>query len=121
MPLPILEQRYFFASFLMCVTPSKNISAKFLVRYLNSENARSQMFVKAKSSAGIHNINSKELGAIRFFLPPLDEQKEIVRLLDDLLGQEQRTKELALKTVERVKLMKKSILARAFHGEFATN
>lgn len=52
-----------------------------------------------------------------FPLPPLEEQKEIVRVLDDLLGREQRTKDLAIKTLERIELMKKSILARAFRGE----
>ena len=52
-----------------------------------------------------------------FPLPPLEEQKEIVRVLDDMLDREQRTKDLAIKTLERIELMKKSILARAFRGE----
>ena len=52
-----------------------------------------------------------------FPLPPLDEQKEIARILDNLLGRERRTTELAGKTLERVEIMKKSILARAFRGE----
>ena len=51
------------------------------------------------------------------FLPPLAEQKEIVRLLNDLLSREQRTKYIATKTLERINLLKKSILARAFRGE----
>ena len=66
-------------------------------------------------------MRKSDLEKIPISLPPLDEQKEIVRLLDDLLGREQRTKDLALKTVERVELMKKSILARAFRGELVTN
>ena len=54
-------------------------------------------------------------------LPPLDEQKEIFRVLDDMLYREQRTKDLASKTLERVNLLKKSILARAFRGELDKN
>ena len=52
-----------------------------------------------------------------FPVPPLDEQKEIVCLLDELLGREQKTKDLAGKTLDRVEIIKKSILTRAFRGE----
>ena len=71
------------------------------------------------NSKGINlpRVSEKIILRAEIYLPPLAEQKEIVRLLDDLLGREQRTKDLALKTIERVELMKKSILARAFHGE----
>ena len=52
-----------------------------------------------------------------FPVPPLDEYKEIVRLLDDLLAKKRRTIEFAGKTLERVEMMGKSILARAFRSE----
>ena len=75
------------------------------------------------NSKGINlpRVSEKIILRAEIFLPPPEEQKEIVRLLDDLLGREQRTKELALKTVEHVELMKKLILARAFRGELGTN
>ena len=38
-------------------------------------------------------------------------------IIDDLLGREQRTKYIATKTLKRIDLLKKSILARAFRGE----
>ena len=79
------------------------------------------MFKKAKSSAGINNINSKELGAILINLPSFSEQAEIVRILDDLLAKEQQAKEAAEAVLEQIDLMKKSILARAFRGELGTN
>lgn len=75
------------------------------------------------NSNGINlpRVSEKIILRAEIYLPPLEEQKEIVRLLDDLLSREHRTKDLALKTLERVELMKKSILARAFRGEFGTN
>lgn len=79
------------------------------------------MFKKAKSSAGINNINSKELGAILINLPSFPEQTEIVRILDDLLAKEQQAKEAAEGVLEQIDLIKKSILARAFRGELGTN
>ena len=54
-------------------------------------------------------------------LPKLNEQTEIVRILDDLLAKEQRSKEAAEAVLEQVDLIKKSILARAFRGELGTN
>lgn len=115
--IPEMEKNYFYASFLICISPTKSISAKFLSTYLNSNLARKQMFSKAKSSSGIYNINSKEIKSIKIFLPPLAEQKEIVRVLDSLLDKEQRTKEIAEKILQEIDLLKKSVLARAFRGE----
>ena len=53
-------------------------------------------------------------------LPPLDEQKEIVRVLESLLDKEQRTKEIAEKILSEIDLLKRTILARAFRGELGT-
>ena len=72
-------------------------------------------------AVGQQRVPKRFLTSYQLNLPPPEEQKEIVRLLDDLLGREQRTKKIALKTVERVELMKKSILARAFRGELGIN
>ena len=71
------------------------------------------------NSKGINlpRVSEKVVLNAEILLSPLDEQKEIVRSLDDLLGREQQTKDLATKTLERVELMKKSILAKAFRGE----
>ena len=75
------------------------------------------------NSKGINlpRVSEKVILRAEIFLPPPEEQKEIVRLLDDLLGREQQAKELATKTLERTELMKKSILARAFCGELGIN
>lgn len=50
-------------------------------------------------------------------LPMKEEQQEIVRILDTLLEKERQIKEAAEEVLERIDLMKKSILAKAFRGE----
>ena len=67
------------------------------------------------------NINAKKIGAFEVPIPNIEEQKEIVRILDSLLAKEQRTKELAEKVLQKIDLVKKAILARAFRGELKTN
>lgn len=71
-------------------------------------------------SVGQQRVPKNFLATYSLNLPPLEEQKEIVRVLDDMLYREQRTKDLATKILERIDLLKKSILARAFRGEFNT-
>ena len=118
--VPELDNVYFYASFLIGISPSERVIAEFLVRFLNSEEARGQIFAKAKSSAGIHNVNSKELKAIEIKLPSISEQQEIVRLLDNLLSREQSTVTACDEALTTIDTLKKSILARAFRGELGT-
>ena len=68
-------------------------------------------------AVGQQRVPKRFLASYQLNLPPLEEQKEIVRFLDELLGREQRTKEIAGKILEDVELMKKSILGKAFRGE----
>ena len=119
--VPHLDRQYAYASFLIKAVPAKMIDPAFLVYYLNSADARNQMFKKAKSTAGINNINSKELGEITISIPPLQEQAEIVSILDKLLEGEMQAVETAKNAVGKIEQMKKAILARAFRGELGTN
>lgn len=93
-----------------------NVGNKFLCHYLNVFDFSS--YVNGTTRL---KLTQAKMKTIPIPLPPPEEQKEIVRLLDDLLGREQRTKDHTLKTLDRVELMKKSILARAFRGELSIN
>lgn len=106
-----------YASFLIRLRPKPTINAKYLLNFLSSSRARNQLFVKAKSSAGINNINSKEICSVDIWIPDKEEQNEIVNILDSLLAKEQQIKEAAENVLHQIDLMKKSILARAFRGE----
>lgn len=110
-----------YASFLIRLRPNPTINPKYLLGFLNSSLARNQLFAKAKSSAGIHNINSKEICSVDIWLPDKKEQQEIVRILDNLLAKERHIREAAENALSQIDLMKKAILARAFRGELGTH
>lgn len=65
-------------------------------------------------------LDTQKVRELHFVLPPLTEQQEIVRILDNLLKNEQRAKKLS-DVIEKIELMKKAILARAFRGKLGTN
>lgn len=119
--VPSLDKEYTYASFLIRARLNPKIVPAYFVYYINSSDARIQMFKKAKSSAGINNINSKELGAINILVCSVSEQSEIIRILDGLLAKENAAKEAAESVLEQIDTMKKAVLARAFRGELGTN
>lgn len=97
---------------------------KVLAQYLvyKSMTDEYKQFVKDNmvSSAGQNTISQKSLSMLVLKVPKINEQQEIVSILDNLLGNEQRAKELC-DVIEKIDLMKKAILARAFRGELGTN
>lgn len=120
--VPEFGCEYAYASFLIRAKPNHSIiNAHYLTIFLNSTDARGQMFRRAKSSAGINNINTKELGAISLTVPSLPEQDEIVHIINEMMDKDQQSKEAAEAVLDQIDLMKKSILARAFRGELGTN
>lgn len=120
--VPELGCEYAYASFLIRAKPNHSIiNAHYLTIFLNSTDARGQMFRRAKSSAGINNINTKELGAVSLTVPSLPEQDEIVHIINEMMDKDQQSKEAAEAVLDQIDLMKKSILARAFRGELGTN
>lgn len=119
--VPTLERRFAYASFLIRIKASDKVLPNYLVRYINSSMARGQLFAKAKSSSGIHNINSKELGSIRIDVPTIEEQTEILRIIEPLIKKELDVKDITSHMIENIAELKKSILAKAFRGELGTN
>ena len=65
------------------------------------------------------NISKEKIISTPIPLPPLEEQQEIVRILDEVLENENKVKEL-LELEERIDILEKSILNKAFKGELGT-
>jgi type I restriction enzyme S subunit len=78
-----------------------------------------------QAQAQTHGVANRDLGLTRMIymalpLPPIKEQKEIVRILGNLLEEESKVEELT-QLEEQIELIKKSVLAKAFRGELGTN
>lgn len=66
------------------------------------------------------NLNTKIIGEIMHNVPTIEEQQEIVNILDNLLAKYNKIKNLE-QQLEKIELLKKAILAKAFRGELGTN
>ena len=98
----------------------KKILAEYMAYNLNSSKTKTMM-ISGMSGNAITRLTLSKIKAASITICSLDEQEEIVRLIDDLLGKEQQSKEAAEAVLDQINLMKKSILARAFRGELGTN
>lgn len=97
--------------------PSEIIINIFL-RY-NIEYLKDYMSEKSTSTT-VAYLNKTSCNSLPIHLPTLPEQTEIVRILDNLLENETKAKEFA-DVIEKIDLIKKSILGKAFRGKLGTN
>ena len=107
-----------YASYLIKFYPNKNISEIYLKNYFNTHLYWKLLKMKSRGT-GQPNVNSPSLQALLVPLPPLEEQKEIVRILNEVLENENKVKEL-LELEEKIDILEKSILNKAFKGELGT-
>lgn len=99
-------------------TPDDYIDSKYIYYIMSVLQKKLESEAPATAQK---NINLKVLNDVTFRCPSFPEQQEIVHILDDLLAKEQKAKEQLEHVLDQIDLMKKSILARAFHGELGTN
>lgn len=74
-------------------------------------------FMKGDNSP---SIRKDDLLNMKIDLPTIEEQQEIVNILDKLLAKYNKIKNLE-QQLEKIELLKKAILAKAFRGELGTN
>ena len=92
----------------------KNIDPKFILYFLRGFE---QDFIKKATGTTFIAITVEVIKNQVFPLPPLEEQKKIVELLDNIFEKEEKSKKLIESTLNKIELIKKSILARAVRGE----
>jgi type I restriction enzyme S subunit len=112
------DEEFCFQRHIALLKPNP-INNKFLFYILQSSDMYNEVTDIATGTAQL-TVPIRGLRNICIHCPPLYEQEEIVRILDNLLKNEQKAKELS-DVIENIERMKKSILARAFRGELSTN
>ena len=98
---------------------SKIINNKLLYNFLKQKRFKDDAKYNMTGSVGFRRVPTEFMKSYPFPLPLLEEQQEIVRILDEVLENENKVKEL-LELEERIDILEKSILNKAFKGELGT-
>ena len=111
----IIKDKFATSQGCKSVTPIKN--SLMYIYYVLIE--RTEDIKYRASGTTFKEISALEFGKTLVPLPPLEEQQEIVRILDEVLENENKVKEL-LELEEKINILEKSILHKAFKGELGT-
>lgn len=93
---------------------------KFFIRYFLETKLFIDYANETATGSTIKNLSLKAMRNLPINLPSIPEQTEIVRILDSIFAKEESAKELT-DIIEKIDMMKKTILASAFRGELGTN
>lgn len=112
------ERGFAYAGYLIRIRPCAHVVApEFLALSLGSYGVRCQIELQARSTSGVNNINSDEVRALRISLPPLPEQREIVRRANGLVASADQVEWRIAKAQSEVDQLCPSLLAKGFRGE----
>ncbi|MDR5899441.1 restriction endonuclease subunit S [Halomonas vilamensis] len=100
----------------MLLRAGNNALPKYLEIILRSPTAVSY-FNSASVGSTMVNLNQKVIKNLEVYFPPLDEQTEIVRSVDQLFAHADRIEQQVNQALARVNNLTQSILAKAFRGE----
>ncbi|PDW01496.1 restriction endonuclease subunit S [Candidatus Viridilinea mediisalina] len=106
-----------YAGYLIRLRPiTTAISSHFLTLMLRAPQIRNIIEVNARSTSGVHNVNSAELAALHIPKPSKEEQHEIVRRIESAFTRIERTAAEAARAAGLIERLEQATLARAFRG-----
>jgi|SRR5580704_8635358 type I restriction enzyme S subunit len=112
------QKGFAYAGYLIRLRPNRTrIEPEFLNLVLATYDVRLQIELEARSTSGVNNINTEEVQALHFLLPPQAEQQEIVRRVEKLFALADRIEARFAEGQKRVDGITQAILAKAFRGE----
>ena len=92
---------------------------RWILHFLISPHGRRGIEQAASSTSGLYTLSIKKVAALAIPLPPLAEQEEVVRLVEERLSQIDAAEARIKAELIRSKKLRKGILKQAFEGAFA--
>ena len=101
-----------------CLRLNEGLDADYFYHLLSSAYVREQ-FNRLASGSVVLNISSDLVKRAKLPIPPLAEQRKIVKRLDELRAETHRLDSLYQRKLAALDALKKSLLHQAFSGELA--
>lgn len=112
--VPLNPDSVAFPDTMIRIRPDRErIEPRFLAHIWESSAVREQIKSSARTTAGIYKINQAQLGAVHIPVPPLDEQRRVVDLLDDHLSRLDAAEAYIAACLRRVETWHSSFVNRA--------
>jgi type I restriction enzyme S subunit len=112
------DRKAIFAGYLIRINSYSDVlDSHYLNFALNTGYAREFCHREKTDGVSQSNINAQKLAHFELPLPPLEEQKEIVRQVDKLFALADKVEEHYKKAKAKVDNLSQSVLAKAFRGE----
>jgi type I restriction enzyme S subunit len=109
---------YLYAGYLIRLRlDSARVDPKFVQLAFEESAIRQTIEGLAKSTSGVNNINSEQLKALKLPLPPLPEQSEIVRRVENAFAQINQTAAETARASLLLDRLDQATLAKAFRGK----
>ena len=91
--------------------PKDLLTPKYLLHFLITHR---ENFTKSRTGAAIPHLNKEAFENLEIPLPPLPEQKRIVKILDEVFEKTEIVKKNTEKKLDDLEELKKSVLNKAF-------
>ena len=101
---------------LVIVRPSKEVDPHFLAAFFNSAFGKQLVLGNIVGAAQKH-FNITAAKAVMLHVPPMSDQRAIIKMVDTLRGETQRLASVYERKLAALDALKKSLLYRAFAGE----
>lgn len=106
-----------YAGYLIRLRPNQKIVIPNYI-YLYTKSKEYEEFIRTSQAAAAQpNVNAEKYGNFEIPLPPLPEQKRIVKELDTLSEKVRQLQEIYTKQISNCDELKQSLLQKAFEGE----
>lgn len=90
---------------------------EFVSLFLNSDQGRSQMIEKAKTTSGLYTLSSSKVASLEVPLPPLPEQQRILADLSAQMTAAEKTRKVLEEQLVAINALPAVLLRQAFSGE----
>ncbi len=90
---------------------------EFVSRFLNSDQGKSQMIEKAKTTSGLYTLSAGKVASLEVPVPPLIEQQRIAATLNEKMATADRVSKALEDELANIGALPAALLRRAFNGE----
>ncbi|PKQ50746.1 restriction endonuclease subunit S [Citrobacter portucalensis] len=111
------EREAIYAGYLIKIQCLEALNPEYLNYHLNSHIAKQYCYEVKADGVSQSNINAQKLAAYPLEVPPINEQHEIVRRVEQLFTYADGIEKQVQNALKHVNNLTQSILAKAFRGE----